>query len=165
MRESEIKTPSDTRSDISQVSDLVARRKIQRLDTAVLQQCIDSEEDLLSGVSQYIDDALSVSDNAASLLHLMMSDTSIKGSWRGVLVYAMKALKSMDDDNCLPAALLEEASARQTSKFLRCPPSLPSPRVTNPILAPIRLSHFASLTGSVSVLGSAQGLGTLGHHG
>jgi hypothetical protein len=78
-------------------------RRLQRINTADFESTI-SDQDIYDQLHGCINDSLSPSDNAASLLHLMIGD-NLKPTSRAALAYAIQALKTADGVNALPAAL------------------------------------------------------------
>ena len=78
-------------------------KKLQRLDTLAFQKSFDEKQ--LQPFLKGLNEDLSPVDNAASMLHLMSLKQNISEEWRGALVYAISALKSLDDESTLPAAL------------------------------------------------------------
>ena len=79
-------------------------RRMQRIDTADFESTIN-DQDIFDQLQECINDSLSPSDNAASMLRLMMGDHNLKPTSRAALAYAVQALKAADGVNALPAAL------------------------------------------------------------
>merc|ERR1712216_57690 len=82
--------------------------RVQRLASVVFNE-LESDDELQTRLSENINPSLSPSDNAAALLHLLMSATSLSLTDRAVLAYAIKALKVDQKTNPLPSALLGDS--------------------------------------------------------
>ena len=82
--------------------------RVQRLASVVFNE-LESDDELQTRLSENINPSLSPSDNAAALLHLLMSATSLSLTDRAVLAYAIKALKVDQKTNTLPSALLGDS--------------------------------------------------------
>ena len=88
-------------------------KKLERLDTLAFQKSFDEKQ--LEPFLKGLNDDLSPVDNAASMLHLMSLNQNISEEWRGALLYAITALKSLDDESTLPAALQDSPEHPQPS--------------------------------------------------
>ncbi|MGB1607096.1 MAG: hypothetical protein ACPIOQ_80970, partial [Promethearchaeia archaeon] len=88
-------------------------KMLERLDTLAFQRSFDEKQ--LEPFLKGLNDDLSPVDNAASMLHLMSLNQNISEEWRGALVYAITALKSLDDESTVPAALQDSPEHPQPS--------------------------------------------------